>query len=560
MKQYHDLLQNILDNGTKVEDRTGVGTISLFGAQMRFDLSKGFPAVTTKKLAFKSVKSELLWFLEGSTDERRLAEIHYGQDRDDLVGKKTIWTDNVNNQGRKVGSFPSDLNRVYGVQWRKWDVSNKWRDSIVEVEQNSMTGINENFYKEIELQEPSSNVDDLVGKILKNNNNEKFIVLENIGVENGNSQYKVQFLGDNVVNSIIKVSRPNLKRGQLKNPYSMTVANNRGCVGIPEYKNTGYYKPAYNMWRNIMVRCHGDNADLTVGYKDKGVFVDKSWRCFENFYRDIHNIPGFNEWKSAPSKYDLDKDYFGCNFYGRESCVFVPNEYNRNFLPNNDGSKAILAENKITGQKIKFISPFIFYKKFKIKDKDLIARALRQQNGNSKEWMFSTLPAKENHKWRQQLFVDQIANIIQTIKTNPDCRRTILSAWNVADIDRMALPPCHCFAQFRVIEGKLHCQMYQRSCDMFLGVPFNIASYALLTHMLAHVAGLEVGEFIHTLGDAHIYLNHIDQVKEQLSREEYPLPKLHLNPVVNDINQFTMNDIELIGYQSHPAIKAEMAV
>jgi thymidylate synthase len=156
--------------------------------------------------------------------------------------------------------------------------------------------------------------------------------------------------------------------------------------------------------------------------------------------------------------------------------------------------------------------------------------------------------------------VDQIRQVIDSIKTNPDSRRHIVSAWNVADLDRMALPPCHLLFQFYVANGELSCQMYQRSCDVFIGVPFNIASYALLTMMVAQVTGLRPGEFIHTLGDAHIYLNHRDQVKLQLTREPLPLPRMTLNPDVKEIGSFRLDDFTLSDYQSHPHIKGDIAV
>lgn len=156
--------------------------------------------------------------------------------------------------------------------------------------------------------------------------------------------------------------------------------------------------------------------------------------------------------------------------------------------------------------------------------------------------------------------IDQISQVVQQIKTNPDSRRLIVSAWNVAEIPKMKLPPCHAFFQFYVADGKLSCQLYQRSADVFLGVPFNIASYALLLEMVAQVTNLGVGDFVHTFGDAHIYSNHMEQVSLQLSRESRSLPKLNLNPDINSIFDFTFNDIEIVDYDPHPAIKGKVAV
>lgn len=321
MKQYNDAIEFILKKGKIREDRTGEGTISVFGYQMRFDLTEGFPAVTTKKLAWKSVISELLFFIEGSGDERRLREILHG---DRNSPKTTIWTANAEAPYWKPkAKFEGDLGRVYGVQWRSW---------------------------------------------------------------------------------------------------------------------------------------HGVS------------------RTIENTVNQLEHL-----------------------------VVNAKNYPNQDFI--NELSVLV-----------------------------------------------------EEIKTNQHRTVDQLANLIHGLKTDPYGRRHILTAWNPTELDQMALPPCHTFSQFYVQDGKLSCQMYQRSADFFLGVPFNIASYAAFTHMIAQVCDLEVGEFIHTFGDAHIYLNHLDAVKEQLSRQPFELPKLQLNPLVKNIEDFTMNDFQLIDYKHHDPIKAKMAV
>jgi len=169
------------------------------------------------------------------------------------------------------------------------------------------------------------------------------------------------------------------------------------------------------------------------------------------------------------------------------------------------------------------------------------------------------------HQWRSWPApngetIDQLGRVIESLQADPDSRRHIVSAWNVADLDDMALAPCHAFFQFYVADGRLSCQLYQRSADVFLGVPFNIASYALLTHMVAQVTNLEVGDFVHTLGDAHLYLNHLDQAREQLTREPRALPELWLDPAVTSIDDFTIDSVKVSGYDPHPLIKAPIAI
>jgi thymidylate synthase len=193
---------------------------------------------------------------------------------------------------------------------------------------------------------------------------------------------------------------------------------------------------------------------------------------------------------------------------------------------------------------------------------DFVER-IRTDDTFAKEW--GGIGPGYGYQWRSWPtpdggHIDQISQLVDQIRNNPDSRRLLVSAWNVAEVDNMALPPCHTLFQFYVADGKLSCQLYQRSADIFLGVPFNIASYALLTMMIAQVCDLEPGDFVHTLGDAHLYSNHLEQTREQLSRDTYPLPTMRINPAVKDIFGFTIDDFELLNYQSHPAIKAPVAV
>jgi thymidylate synthase len=303
MKTYLDALKYVLDNGTVREDRTGTGTIGVFGMQQRYDLSRGFPAVTTKKLAWRAVVGELLWMIEGSGDERRLAEITHGT----REGNTTIWTPNaLAPYWKPKAKFEGDLGRVYGVQWRHWH---------------------------------------------------------------------------------------------------------------------------------------------TYQHREAGSYT--------NDFGHTYSTPG----------------------------------------------------------------------------------------------------GVIEHK------VDQLQDLIAGLKSDPYGRRHVLTAWNPGELDQMALPPCHMFAQFYVSKDRrLSCQMYQRSCDMFLGVPFNIASYALLTHMMAQQCNLEVGDFIWTGGDCHLYSNHLEQVELQLSRDFFPLPKLNILRKPDSIFDYEFEDFEIVGYESHPHIKAPVAI
>jgi thymidylate synthase len=554
MKQFHALLTDILENGELREDRTNTGTLSVFGRQLRFNLEEGFPAITTKKLAWKSVVSELLWFIEGTGDERRLAEILYGS-RD--TERSTIWTGNAQAAyWTPKARYDGDLGRVYGVGWRRWEC-NDWENEVTLVKKrDSISGDNKPFYIDFPVVVPDSDTgDDLVGTVRKNKSGEEFTVLSNVGVRSGNTYYKIQFNAG--IRTVLEISRPNIRTGSIKNPYNMSVASGSGCYGIVTEKSE-YLNRAYILWRNMMERCHGTDPIKTIYYKQKGIYVTSEWRCFANFYRDIHGLVGFNSWRNNSSVYALDKDYFCSSFYSKETTIFLPERYNNYILSSASSKegKLFIATNSVTGKVFKYTS-LTFLRQW--------AKRLnvpKKENGKRhwKQWHITEQNPPHGYVWRQKFYSDQLSNLIEGIKKDPNGRRHVLTAWNVDELDQMALPPCHVLAQFYVSNGKLSCHMYQRSCDVYLGIPFNIASYALLTHMIAQVCELKAGELIISTGDTHIYLNHIGQVKEQLSREPYPLPTLWLNPNINDINDFRMENIDLEGYKSHPALPAPMAV
>lgn len=442
-KQYLELLQDVLDNGTKKEDRTGTGTLSVFGRQVRFNLNEGFPLLTTKKVFWKGVVEELLWFLRGETNIKSLVEknVH-------------IWDAWVDENG--------ELGPVYGWSWRHWNAKPK----------------------------------------------------------------------------AIKQPAPVLREG-LEATY-LGVANGKN-------KELSILKKT---WEGMISRCYNKNDIGYILYGGRGVHVCNRWLEFEVFAEDAKTLPNWSLKENNPRKYVLDKDGLGDGFlYSPKMCQWITQH--ENALLKND--TVITVRNIESKQETSFTNPALFCKSQGFTDKNFSDLWTNNKNAKIRNG-FELVSIKKNDG------IDQIAQIIEEIKHNPDSRRLILHAWNVGQLDKMALPPCHMMAQFYVQNKRLSCQLYQRSGDIFLGVPFNIASYSLLTHMIAQVCGLGVGDFVHSFGDLHIYSNHIDQVKEQLSREPRELPKLVLDPSIKIIDDFRSEHIRIENYNPHPTIKAEVAV
>ena len=441
-KQYLELCKHILDNGVEKTDRTGTGTLSTFGYQMRFNLAEGFPLLTTKKLHWPSIARELLWFLSGDTNTKYLRE-----------NGVRIWDEWSDERG--------NLGPIYGHNWRSW------------------------------------------GKVPER----------------------------------IPQKKPKLREG-LEATY-LGVGNGTGKE----------WHPLGKTWEGMMARCYDRNSTSYHLYGAKGVRVCDRWLEFKSFAEDVENLPGWYEKQRSERRYVLDKDIQGFGFeYGPETCAWVTDK--ENSLAKSD--KVYVVEKD--GEIYRFTNPTQFCREQGIPNNNISDLWTGRKNAKVRHG-FKLVEVIDRNKG-----IDQISQVIEKIRTNPDSRRLIVNAWNVGELDEMALPPCHLLFQFYVADGKLSCQLYQRSADVFLGLPFNIASYSLLTHMIAHITGLEVGEFVHTLGDAHIYSNHIEQVKTQLEREPRSLPSLNIKRKVTDIDDFTFDDFEIVDYDPHPHIAGKVAV
>jgi len=532
MKQYHDFLQNILDRGIVKEDRTGTGTISLFGPQMEFDLSKGFPLLTTKKMFTKGIIAELLWFLEGSTDERRLAEIQYGLPREELVGKTTIWTANADAKRDDIRFNGTTIGKMYGTYWRQLPIKNPL--SYIYIKKQDFK--NESYvitHPDIKYRMYYKSGE----KVLTKNNGQYTI----LGKALNNDYIVVRFDDTGYITETPKAN---------KNVKDRLKPNVQG-VGYYGYGNmdtsTTTYKKLYGIWQFMLLRCYRPKENHK-SYND--VKVCDRWKNFTEFYHDAFSLKNFQEFVDSEYKYQLDKDFYGSKLYCKEACIFISAKMNKTL---NTGSTRDFKVYRIDGKS--------FYSKTDLENY-LFGKRKKLSEERLSNIGVEILKDNKTHLIRPKLFIDQISDIIEEIKTNPDSRRLVLNAWNIEHDRNAVLGACHNMFQFYVSNGKLDCKLYQRSADAFLGVPYNIASYALLTMMIAQVCDLEPGRFIHTFGDAHIYSNHIEQVKEQLLRDydKYKLPDMQINPLITSIDDFTMNDFIVTDYQSYPSIKAEMAV
>ena len=543
MKQYLDQLTKVLRSGEFKEDRTGVGTYSVFGMQTSYDISKSFPAMTTKRLAWKAVVGELIWFLRGSNNVYDLSEITFGD-----YTKPNIWTANYENQAKSLGYNNGYLGPIYGRGWRSIYLA----DSTEIIEVPRKKDIYSTYQYKIPELRPAIKVKGL-------DLPEGIRIIEELGVINKNSHYLVQLDSG----YIYKTSRPNLrstlKQGDLTKVDRLHKSvYNVGYLGNPVDTN----KKIYDMWYNMLARCYNKNHPSYATYGGAGIIVSPIWLCYEMFAKTLSRVPGFENWLANPSNYELDKDYYGSKVYSPSTTIFLETSYNKLLTK----PYVVKVNGKLYHNVTLALQALgVFDNKH---DSEYALNAWKdskEYRGIKGELIYNT--DKTLYRYRRE--VDQLQWLIEEIINNPSSRRLILTAWNPAQIKDMTLPPCHCFAQFNVTDGYLDCMLYQRSGDMFLGVPFNIASYSLLTYILAKITGLEPGTFIHTIGDAHIYKNHVDQVNTQLSRTPGELPTLNISVDLGDMyneygmdmfDKLTIDMFTLEEYNPQDSIKAPMAV
>lgn len=550
-KQYLNIARDILNDGIDTDDRTGVGTLSLIGKQMCFNVSEHFPLLLTKNINLRSIIHELLWFLRGDTNN------FYLKSRG--VNIWNAWADNEGNLGP-----------IYSAMWRRWPVQSPFAE-LVDIRTGPAPGP-----VELPLTSRPEHIDsEYVGDLekIQENHGEPYEIVKELGTLGGrNSIYLVRFIN---TGNYAEVTRPNIRNNiHVKDTYTLSVAD-VACIGNPKRP---FNEQTYSLWRNMVVRCHQATHPSYKYYGLEGAYVSPRWLCFENFLEDISCIPFYEEWCQTPHLYSLDKDYFGSNCYDISTAIFLPRSYNIGL--SRDGVPVEVEDTSGNKYLFETITDFTRFLGVSVET----YRNFRNGIYGSRKfdgYKIEHYTPPEGKLVRRRLFSDQISDLIKGLRERPNSRRHIVSGWNPEVLSNetiqpnlnpaqglQALPPCHVMFQFyaKPIPGsdryRLSCQLFQRSADFCLGVPYNIASYSLLLMMVAQVVNMEVGEFIWTGGDVHIYKNQIKGIVEQLGREvEYgeDKPQVVMNRNRKEINEFTIDDFELVNYKPLPAIKFPQA-
>jgi thymidylate synthase len=540
--QYLDKLREIYETGNDTGDRTGTGMRSLFGLTMQFDLREGFPLLTTKKMFTRGVFGELLWFLSGSTSNKEL-EKKYN------IKFWREWQDEF-----------QTLPNIYGKQWVRWEHRN-----IKRIERRIIKQINQEK-KKIELLdvENSHDPNGLVGNIFQSKNHGDYRV---IGHHNsysktknpkGGRMYKIQFLRTGYVKDEVRITA--VKNGNVEDPYFPT---NEGVGFLGKYyfdTKDPLITHLKSVWRKMLNRCYSEKHVEYHNYGGKGIFVDERWHNFENFVDDVKTLPNWNLKIDNIKEYNLDKDYYGSNCYSKDTCVWLSIKDNTLY-----STSIPFVYTDESGRDTIFLSKSECAEYLDVDNR----RICDILNGKyiPKKYRHIKLSFleynNEKYVYRYELPFNQIQYIIDEIKTNSTSRRILFTGWNAPEMqyEDTALPCCHStVVQFYVENGVLHMYHYQRSGDFFLGVPVNIASYATLLTMIAQQCDLIPGTMKHTVGVAHIYHNHMDQVKEQLRRYPYELPKLVIKRKPESIFKYELSDFEVKEYISHDKIHGDVAI
>lgn len=515
MKQYQELLDHIMKTGVDSDDRTGVGTRSIFGYQMRFDLNDGFPIVTSRFISSNVFITEMIWMLTQKTSTDWL--------HDNNLSFWDDWADHNNNLGPIYNHQFTNFGGVYD------NIPHSLPQPI----------------RHFPSLHPISDLPSELNHTLTSNGYGDYIVIEDTIVD----RYMIQFCATGY-SYVARVDK--ILDGAVYDPYYPSQSN-AGYLGDyylhPTKYACEYLDVAYARWRAMLARCYNPTKSSYTYYGGRGAFVCDRWHNFINYLVDLPHILGWIE--SDYSQLELDKDILGNGFeYSPLTCKFVSHADN---MAARFTKKYVIQHTK-TNAIASFTNSTEFRKNNNINNQGNFDAMLRGSRSICEDWaLVECIDMSAG--------VNQIQDVIDSIKTNPSSRRHVLTLWNPVDLQYQQLACCHgTVIQFYVSGNKLSCHMYQRSCDAVIGLPHNIGEYALLTHMIAAQCDLDVGEFVWSGGDVHIYSNHLDQIDDLLSRDPKSLPTLMLNDDVTSIFEYGVDDITIDGYNHHPSMKFSIAV
>ena len=542
MRPYLNIVKEILDNGVLKENRTGVNTLAISGAMFLHDMREGFPLLTTKKMSLKNIAVELEFFIKGLSSKKWLQE-----------RGNHIWDDWCNPQKVPYGTDEEtkrkmreedDLSRIYGVQWNDWQPPEM---SLIEVKAKILNKEPSIEYPLFPIIESKSGLDEIFDCV-----SGKAKLIETytkiVGKEN-RKLCTVQFIHTGTIVKDVRLDAARI--GAIKDPY---FPNNSGVGWLGEYLNkekSDLDKDLLKVWSHMLERCYNSKCKEYQYYGAKGVFVCNRWLNFTTFRKDVETLQNWHRKEKNPKQYQLDKDYYSSNCYSPETCVWITKQYNVLYRDGRPFQITLPDGNTEIG-----ISQSDIAIKYGLKNSKISA-VLQGKRPHHKKFKFKYLT--DGKIYRYQLPINQLRNLVKTLKTNPNDRRMIVSAWNPPELNQMALPPCHLMFQVIVINNTINLNWYQRSVDTMLGLPYNIASYGLLLELLAKESGFIPAKLCGMLGDVHIYENHIENAKIQLWREPSKLPNIEITNFIN-IFDWTYKDFSLKNYVHNEAIKFDIAV